>query len=99
MGCRRRKYGGIIWTLTCPTLVSVAEHDILAPPRFAREVAAAVPKAERRVIEAAAHAYFWERPRHLQHHVPRLPYQAPHHLTPEKARDLCPTGHDPSAPS
>ena len=47
-------------TLTCPTLVSVAEHDILVPPRFARAVA--VPKAELRVIEAAAHTYFWERP-------------------------------------
>jgi 3-oxoadipate enol-lactonase len=49
-------------TLTCPTLVSVAEHDILVPPRFSRELAAAVPKAELRMIESAAHAYFWERP-------------------------------------
>ena len=47
--------------LTCPTLVSVAEDDILVPPRFAREVAAAAPRAELRVIEAAGHAYFWER--------------------------------------
>jgi 3-oxoadipate enol-lactonase len=48
--------------LGCPTLVSVAEHDILVPPRFARTVAAAVPKAELRVIDEAGHAYFWERP-------------------------------------
>lgn len=48
-------------TLTCPTLVSVADHDILVPPRFAREVAAAVPKAEFRTIDAAGHVYFWER--------------------------------------
>ncbi len=49
-------------TLTCPTLVSVAEDDILVPPRFAREVAAAVPQAELRMIASAGHAYFWERP-------------------------------------
>jgi 3-oxoadipate enol-lactonase len=49
-------------TLGCPTLVSVAEDDILVPPRFAREVAALVPGAELRVIEGAGHGYFWERP-------------------------------------
>ena len=48
-------------TLRCPTLVSVAEDDILVPPRFSRELAAAIPKAELRVIDGAAHAYFWER--------------------------------------
>lgn len=48
-------------TLACPTLVSAAAEDILVPPRFAREVAAAVPGAELRVIEDAGHAYFWER--------------------------------------
>jgi pimeloyl-ACP methyl ester carboxylesterase len=47
--------------LAHPTLVSVAEDDILVPPRFARELAAAVPGAELRVIEGAAHGYFWER--------------------------------------
>jgi pimeloyl-ACP methyl ester carboxylesterase len=48
--------------LACPTLVSVAEDDILVPPRFARELAAAVPAATLRQVEAAGHAYFWERP-------------------------------------
>jgi pimeloyl-ACP methyl ester carboxylesterase len=48
-------------TLRCPTLVSVAEDDILVPPRFSREVAAAIPGAQFRVIEEAAHGYFWER--------------------------------------
>lgn len=52
---------GRLGTLTCPTLVSVGEDDILVPPRFAREIAAAVPTAELRIIGAAAHAYFWER--------------------------------------
>ena len=47
--------------LACPTLVSVAEQDILVPPRFARAVAAAVPKAEFRMVDNAAHVYFWER--------------------------------------
>ena len=47
--------------LACPTLVSVAEDDVLVPPRFARQVAAAAPRAELRVIEGAGHAYFWER--------------------------------------
>jgi 3-oxoadipate enol-lactonase len=47
--------------LTHPTLVSVAEDDVLVPPRFARELAAAVPGAELRVVEGAAHGYFWER--------------------------------------
>jgi pimeloyl-ACP methyl ester carboxylesterase len=49
-------------TLACPTLVSVAAHDILVPPRFAHALAAAVPKAELRVLDDAGHAYFWERP-------------------------------------
>jgi pimeloyl-ACP methyl ester carboxylesterase len=47
--------------LACPTLVSVAEHDILVPPRFSRAIAAAVPQAELRIIADSAHAYFWER--------------------------------------
>jgi pimeloyl-ACP methyl ester carboxylesterase len=45
-----------------PTLVSVAEDDILVPARFSRVLAAAVPGAELRVIDGAGHAYFWERP-------------------------------------
>jgi 3-oxoadipate enol-lactonase len=45
-----------------PTLVSVAEDDILVPARFSRALAAAVPAAELRLIDGAGHAYFWERP-------------------------------------
>jgi 3-oxoadipate enol-lactonase len=44
-----------------PALVSVAEDDILVPPRFARALAAAVPRAELRLIDGAGHGYFWER--------------------------------------
>ena len=46
----------------CPTLVSVAEDDILVPPRFARELAARIAGAELRVVAGAGHAYFLERP-------------------------------------
>jgi 3-oxoadipate enol-lactonase len=48
--------------LTCPTLVSVADDDILVPPRFSRELAAAIQGATLRTVEGAGHCYFWERP-------------------------------------
>jgi 3-oxoadipate enol-lactonase len=48
--------------IRCPTLVSVAEHDILVPPHFSRELAARVPGAALSVVPGAGHAYFWERP-------------------------------------
>jgi pimeloyl-ACP methyl ester carboxylesterase len=48
--------------LAAPTLVSVADDDILVPPRFSRELAAAVPGATLKTIERAGHCYFWERP-------------------------------------
>jgi pimeloyl-ACP methyl ester carboxylesterase len=48
--------------LTAPTLVSVADDDILVPPRFSRELAAVVPGAALKTIDGAGHCYFWERP-------------------------------------
>ena len=48
--------------LAAPSLVSVADDDILVPPRFARQLATAVPGATLRTIERAGHCYFWERP-------------------------------------
>jgi pimeloyl-ACP methyl ester carboxylesterase len=48
--------------IQCPTLVSVAEEDILVPPRFARELAGQIPGAEFRAIPGGGHVYFWERP-------------------------------------
>ena len=52
------RLGGI----RCPTLVSVAEDDILVPPRLSRELAARIPGADLRVVARAGHVYFWERP-------------------------------------
>ena len=48
--------------IRCPTLVTVAEHDILVPPRFAREIAARMPHAEFHTVAGAGHGYMWERP-------------------------------------
>jgi pimeloyl-ACP methyl ester carboxylesterase len=47
--------------LTLPALVSVADDDILVPPRFARQLAAAIPGATLKTIDGAGHCYFWER--------------------------------------
>jgi pimeloyl-ACP methyl ester carboxylesterase len=51
--------------LACPTLVTVAEDDILVPPRFSRELAGLIPGATLRVLPGAGHAYFWEEPEHF----------------------------------
>lgn len=48
--------------IRCPTLITVAEHDILVPPRFAREMAARMPHAEFHTMAEAGHGYLWERP-------------------------------------
>ncbi len=47
--------------IRCPTLVSVAEEDILVPPRFSRELAARIPGAALRIVPGAGHGYFLER--------------------------------------
>jgi len=47
--------------IRCPTLVSVAEDDILVPSRFSREILARIPGAELRVVPDAGHCYFLER--------------------------------------
>jgi 3-oxoadipate enol-lactonase len=48
--------------LVPPALVSVADDDILVPPRFSRALAAAIPGATLKTIDGAGHCYFWERP-------------------------------------
>ena len=47
--------------IRCPTLVSVADEDMLVPPRFSDEIAARIPRATLRRIPGAGHVYFWER--------------------------------------
>jgi pimeloyl-ACP methyl ester carboxylesterase len=46
--------------LRCPTLVSVADQDILVPPRFSHAIAQRVAGAELKTIADAGHAYMWE---------------------------------------
>ena len=48
--------------LRCATLVSVADQDILVPPRFSHAIAQRVPGAELKTIANAGHAYMWEEP-------------------------------------
>jgi pimeloyl-ACP methyl ester carboxylesterase len=48
--------------IRCPTLVTVADEDILVPPRFSRMLADHIAGAEFRTIAGAGHVYFWERP-------------------------------------
>jgi pimeloyl-ACP methyl ester carboxylesterase len=48
--------------LRCPTLVSVADQDVLVPPRFSHAIAQRVAGAELKTIADAGHAYMWERP-------------------------------------
>jgi len=48
--------------IRCPTLISVADQDILVPPRFSRALAERIPQAKFLLIDAAGHGYFWERP-------------------------------------
>ena len=48
--------------IRCPALVSVAEHDVLVPPRFSHALAQRVPGAEMKTIADAGHGYMWERP-------------------------------------
>ena len=52
----------LLKTLRCPTLVTVADEDILVPPRFSRELAERIAGAELQTISGAGHAYFWEEP-------------------------------------
>jgi pimeloyl-ACP methyl ester carboxylesterase len=48
--------------LRCPTLVSVADQDILVPPRFSHAIAQRVAGAELKTLADAGHAYMWEEP-------------------------------------
>jgi 3-oxoadipate enol-lactonase len=48
--------------VTCPTLVTAGEDDVLVPVRFARELAEHIPHAELHIIRDAGHMWCWEKP-------------------------------------
>src|SRR6266852_4716646 len=48
--------------IRCPTLISVADRDILVRPFLSRALAERIPGARFVQIEGAGHGYFWERP-------------------------------------
>jgi pimeloyl-ACP methyl ester carboxylesterase len=49
-------------TLAAPTLVSVADDDILVPARCSRALAGAIAGAALTTLDRAGHCHFWERP-------------------------------------
>jgi pimeloyl-ACP methyl ester carboxylesterase len=48
-----------------PTRVVVGDQDILTPPWVARELAAAIPGAQLRVLEHGGHGFMWEIPQQV----------------------------------
>jgi 3-oxoadipate enol-lactonase len=48
--------------ITAPTLVVVGEDDVLTPPQLARDIVAAVPGAQLRVMDRLGHAAALEQP-------------------------------------
>ena len=48
--------------ITCPTLITAGEDDVLVPPRFAHELAGRIPHAELHLIREAGHMWCWEKP-------------------------------------
>lgn len=49
-------------TITCPTLITAGEDDVLVPPRFARELADRISHAGLHIIPDAGHMWCWETP-------------------------------------
>jgi pimeloyl-ACP methyl ester carboxylesterase len=48
--------------VTCPTLITAGEDDVLLPPRFARELADRIPHATLHIVAEAGHMWCWEKP-------------------------------------
>jgi len=63
---------GLLSLLRTPSLVLVGEDDILTPPRYARALAAALPRGEVAVLPATGHACFLETPKPLAERVLRF---------------------------
>jgi pimeloyl-ACP methyl ester carboxylesterase len=51
-----------IGAISCPTLVTVGELDLVLPPRFSREIAERIPGARLVVVPEAGHQPFQELP-------------------------------------
>ena len=51
-----------IGAISCPTLVTVGELDLVLPPRFSREIAERIPGARLAVVAEAGHQPFQELP-------------------------------------
>src|SRR5207247_1166175 len=63
---------GLLSLLRTPSLVLVGEDDILTPPRYARALAAALPRGQVAVLPATGHACFLETPKPLAERVLRF---------------------------
>jgi pimeloyl-ACP methyl ester carboxylesterase len=48
--------------ISCPTLITAGEDDLLVPPRFGRELAERIAHAEFHLVREAGHMWCWEKP-------------------------------------
>lgn len=55
----------VLAQVRCPTLVVSGDKDLLTPPDCAREIAAAVPRAQLRLLPDCGHMLSWEQPQAL----------------------------------
>ena len=70
--CRTHDALALLALLRTPSLVLVGEDDILTPPRYARGLAAALPRGEVALLPASGHACFLETPKPLVERVLRF---------------------------
>lgn len=56
----------------CPALLILGEHDRLTPPRAARQLAAALPRAETVILAGAGHAMLAEQPARVLEQLSRV---------------------------
>jgi pimeloyl-ACP methyl ester carboxylesterase len=63
---------GLLPLLRTPALILVGEEDILTPPRYARALAAALPRAEVQLLPGAGHACILEVPKLFNERVLRF---------------------------
>jgi pimeloyl-ACP methyl ester carboxylesterase len=59
-------------TIRCPTLVLVGEHDVISPPAEMRDLAAAIPESDYRIIAAAGHMAPVENPESVNSEIRRF---------------------------